>query len=123
MRNGALARSPAVCACASGAAAMIFAIVPLAQAIGAARSSTRPWPRALTGGLLTSTLPTLFVEPVACTLLDILVLRLRHGRTPSHAPRERRGYREGGAAQHFGIAIYAAVTCRYPIPGGGRHPL
>ena len=37
------------------------------------------------GGLITSTLLTLFVVPVVYTLLDDLVLRLRRGRAPKPA--------------------------------------
>jgi HAE1 family hydrophobic/amphiphilic exporter-1 len=41
---------------------------------------------AVIGGLITSTLLTLFVVPVVYTLLDDLVIRLRRGRAPAHAP-------------------------------------
>ena len=42
--------------------------------------------RAVIGGLITSTLLTLFVVPVVYTLLDDLGNRLRRGRA-AHAPR------------------------------------
>jgi hydrophobic/amphiphilic exporter-1 (mainly G- bacteria), HAE1 family len=68
-------------------AAMIFGMVPLALAIGEGAEQRAPMAHAVIGGLITSTLLTLFVVPVVYTLLDDLVIRLRRGRTPAHAPR------------------------------------
>ena len=50
--------------------AMIFGMVPLALAIGAGAEVRAPMARAVIGGLITSTLLTLFVVPVMYTLLD-----------------------------------------------------
>ena len=50
--------------------AMIFGMLPLAMAIGEGAEQRAPMARAVIGGLITSTLLTLFVVPVAYTLLD-----------------------------------------------------
>jgi HAE1 family hydrophobic/amphiphilic exporter-1 len=50
--------------------AMIFGMVPLALALGAGAEQRAPMGRAVIGGLVTSTILTLFVVPVAYTLLD-----------------------------------------------------
>jgi HAE1 family hydrophobic/amphiphilic exporter-1 len=52
--------------------AMIFGMLPLALAIGEGAEQRAPMARAVIGGLITSTLLTLFVVPVAYTLLDDL---------------------------------------------------
>jgi HAE1 family hydrophobic/amphiphilic exporter-1 len=52
--------------------AMIFGMVPLALALGAGAEQRAPMGRAVIGGLITSTLLTLFVVPVVYTLLDDL---------------------------------------------------
>ncbi|CAA9307112.1 MAG: RND efflux system, inner membrane transporter [uncultured Gemmatimonadaceae bacterium] len=52
--------------------AMIFGMVPLALALGAGAEQRAPMGRAVIGGLVTSTILTLFVVPVAYTLLDDL---------------------------------------------------
>jgi HAE1 family hydrophobic/amphiphilic exporter-1 len=52
--------------------AMIFGMVPLALAIGAGAEARAPMARAVIGGLITSTLLTLFVVPVMYTFLDDL---------------------------------------------------
>ena len=52
--------------------AMIFGMVPLALAIGAGAEQRAPMARAVIGGLITSTLLTLFVVPVMYTFLDDL---------------------------------------------------
>jgi HAE1 family hydrophobic/amphiphilic exporter-1 len=51
-------------------AAMIFGMLPLALAIGEGAEQRAPMAHAVIGGLVTSTLLTLFVVPVAYTLLD-----------------------------------------------------
>jgi hydrophobic/amphiphilic exporter-1 (mainly G- bacteria), HAE1 family len=51
-------------------AAMIFGMVPLAMALGEGAEQRAPMGRAVIGGLITSTILTLFVVPVAYTLLD-----------------------------------------------------
>jgi HAE1 family hydrophobic/amphiphilic exporter-1 len=82
--------------------AMIFGMLPLAFAIGAGAEERAPMARAVIGGLITSTLLTLFVVPVVYTLLDDLshvrewvrnLLRRRgaqespaHGPTPAPSP-------------------------------------
>jgi len=50
--------------------AMIFGMLPLALAVGAGAEARAPMARAVIGGLVTSTLLTLFVVPVVYTLLD-----------------------------------------------------
>jgi len=50
--------------------AMIFGMLPLALAIGAGAEARAPMARAVIGGLVTSTMLTLFVVPVVYTLLD-----------------------------------------------------
>ena len=52
--------------------AMIFGMMPLALAIGEGAEQRAPMARAVIGGLITSTLLTLFVVPVVYTLLDDL---------------------------------------------------
>ncbi|MEO7456969.1 MAG: efflux RND transporter permease subunit [Gemmatimonadaceae bacterium] len=50
--------------------AMIFGMLPLALALGAGAEARAPMARAVIGGLVTSTLLTLFVVPVVYTVLD-----------------------------------------------------
>ena len=50
--------------------AMIFGMLPLALAIGAGAEARAPMARSVIGGLITSTVLTLFVVPVMYTLLD-----------------------------------------------------
>ena len=50
--------------------AMIFGMLPLALALGAGAEQRAPMARAVIGGLITSTILTLFVVPVVYTLLD-----------------------------------------------------
>jgi HAE1 family hydrophobic/amphiphilic exporter-1 len=56
--------------------AMIFGMLPLALAIGEGAEQRSPMAHAVIGGLVTSTLLTLFVVPVVYTLLDDLAGRL-----------------------------------------------
>ncbi len=67
---------------------MIFGMMPLAFAIGQGAEQRAPMARAVIGGLLTSTLLTLFVVPVVYTLLDdlgALTARARRA-APAGAP-------------------------------------
>ena len=50
--------------------AMILGMIPLALALGEGAEQRAPMARAVIGGLVTSTLLTLFVVPVMYTLLD-----------------------------------------------------
>jgi HAE1 family hydrophobic/amphiphilic exporter-1 len=50
--------------------AMIFGMLPLALALGSGAEARAPMARAVVGGLITSTLLTLFVVPVMYTYLD-----------------------------------------------------
>jgi len=50
--------------------AMIFGMLPLALALGAGAEARAPMARAVIGGLITSTVLTLFVVPVMYTFLD-----------------------------------------------------
>jgi HAE1 family hydrophobic/amphiphilic exporter-1 len=61
---------------------MIFGMLPLALAIGAGAEQRAPMARAVIGGLITSTLLTLFVVPVVYTLLDDAAAWMRRGRQP-----------------------------------------
>jgi HAE1 family hydrophobic/amphiphilic exporter-1 len=61
--------------------AMIFGMLPLALALGEGSEQRAPMGRAVIGGLITSTLLTLFVVPVVYTLLDDFANRLRRGRS------------------------------------------
>jgi HAE1 family hydrophobic/amphiphilic exporter-1 len=58
-------------------AAMIFGMVPLAVALGEGAEQRAPMGRAVIGGLITSTVLTLFVVPVVYTLLDDAAAWLR----------------------------------------------
>ena len=58
--------------------AMIFGMLPLAFAIGEGAEQRAPMARAVIGGLMTSTILTLFVVPVVYTMLDDMVkMRVR----------------------------------------------
>ncbi len=61
--------------------AMIFGMLPLAMALGEGAEQRAPMGRAVIGGLITSTILTLFVVPVVYTLFDDLVewARARRG--------------------------------------------
>jgi HAE1 family hydrophobic/amphiphilic exporter-1 len=77
--------------------AMIFGMLPLALAIGAGAEARAPMARAVIGGLITSTLLTLFVVPVMYTFLDDLgawaTARLRSAphETPGALPQPAAG--------------------------------
>jgi hydrophobic/amphiphilic exporter-1 (mainly G- bacteria), HAE1 family len=67
--------------------AMIFGMLPLAFALGEGSEARAPMARAVIGGLVTSTLLTLFVVPVVYTLLDdagAWLRRRRAARVPAH---------------------------------------
>jgi len=67
--------------------AMIFGMIPLALAIGEGAEQRAPMARAVIGGLITSTLLTLFVVPVVYTLLDDAVSWARNRRrAPAEEP-------------------------------------
>jgi len=57
-------------------AAMIFGMLPLALAIGEGAEQRAPMAHAVIGGLITSTLLTLFIVPVVYTLLDDLTAKV-----------------------------------------------
>jgi HAE1 family hydrophobic/amphiphilic exporter-1 len=59
-------------------AAMIAGMLPVALALGEGGEFRAPMARAVIGGLITSTLLTLVVVPVAYTYLDGLATRMRH---------------------------------------------
>jgi hydrophobic/amphiphilic exporter-1 (mainly G- bacteria), HAE1 family len=69
--------------------AMIFGMIPLALAIGEGAEQRAPMARAVIGGLITSTLLTLFVVPVVYTILDDVAAwatkRLRRKTETPHA--------------------------------------
>ena len=66
--------------------AMIFGMVPLAMALGEGAEQRAPMGRAVIGGLITSTVLTLFVVPVVYTLFDDLVAWVRSRRGVAAAP-------------------------------------
>jgi hydrophobic/amphiphilic exporter-1 (mainly G- bacteria), HAE1 family len=67
---------------------MIFGMLPLAFAIGEGAEERAPMARAVIGGLITSTLLTLFVVPTMYTMLDDLgrVFARRKAKAPEQAP-------------------------------------
>jgi HAE1 family hydrophobic/amphiphilic exporter-1 len=66
--------------------AMIFGMLPLAFALGEGAEQRAPMARAVIGGLITSTLLTLFVVPVVYTMLDDLAALLRRQRAVTPEP-------------------------------------
>jgi HAE1 family hydrophobic/amphiphilic exporter-1 len=66
--------------------AMIFGMVPLALALGAGAEQRAPMGRAVIGGLITSTVLTLFVVPVVYTLLDDVAAWVRARLRSPEAP-------------------------------------
>jgi HAE1 family hydrophobic/amphiphilic exporter-1 len=71
-------------------AAMIFGMIPLALALGEGAEQRAPMAHAVIGGLITSTILTLFIVPVVYTMLDDLTNKVL-GRKPAaavvgHAP-------------------------------------
>jgi len=69
------------------AISMIFGVLPVALAIGEGAEARAPMGVATAGGMLTSTILTLFLVPVVYTYLDRLSERLR-GRRVKHARAE-----------------------------------
>jgi len=78
--------------------AMIFGMLPLAFAIGEGAEQRAPMARAVIGGLITSTLLTLFVVPVMSTLLEDGVHWVRTS-VPAALRRIRRGGGGGGGSK------------------------
>jgi HAE1 family hydrophobic/amphiphilic exporter-1 len=66
--------------------AMIFGMIPTAIAFGEGSEQRAPMAHAVIGGLITSTLLTLFVVPVVYTLFDDAVVWLRRRLGGTHAP-------------------------------------
>jgi HAE1 family hydrophobic/amphiphilic exporter-1 len=64
-------------------AAMIFGMLPLALAIGEGAEQRAPMAHAVIGGLITSTLLTLFVVPVVYTMLDDLTAKVLKRKPPT----------------------------------------
>jgi HAE1 family hydrophobic/amphiphilic exporter-1 len=81
--------------------AMIFGMLPLAFALGEGSEARAPMARAVIGGLVTSTLLTLFVVPVVYTLLDDAGVWLR-SRRAARAPAPAHGRPLGEAAPAAG---------------------
>ncbi|HWP71747.1 MAG TPA: efflux RND transporter permease subunit [Gemmatimonadaceae bacterium] len=71
--------------------AMIFGMLPLALALGEGAEQRAPMAHAVIGGLITSTLLTLFVVPVVYTLLDDLAVRVM-GKKPVKAVEPTHAY-------------------------------
>jgi HAE1 family hydrophobic/amphiphilic exporter-1 len=59
--------------------AMIFGMMPVAFAVSEGSEFRSPMGQAVIGGLITSTLLTLFIVPVVYSLIDDLSARLRRG--------------------------------------------
>jgi HAE1 family hydrophobic/amphiphilic exporter-1 len=68
--------------------AMIFGMIPLALALGAGAEQRAPMARAVIGGLITSTLLTLFVVPVVYTMLDDVTALVTRRKSASDRQRE-----------------------------------
>jgi HAE1 family hydrophobic/amphiphilic exporter-1 len=66
--------------------AMIFGMIPLAMALGEGAEQRAPMAHAVMGGLVTSTLLTLFVVPVVYTLFDDFVRWIRRKPGPQAMP-------------------------------------
>jgi HAE1 family hydrophobic/amphiphilic exporter-1 len=66
-------------------------MLPLALAIGEGAEQRAPMAHAVIGGLITSTLLTLFVVPVFYTLLDYLAVRVL-GKKPVKAAEPTHAY-------------------------------
>ena len=73
--------------------AMIFGMLPLAFAIGEGAEGRAPMARAVIGGLITSTLLTLFVVPVVYTLLEdgVRAVGRRRATIPAAVPEPATG--------------------------------
>jgi multidrug efflux pump subunit AcrB len=67
-------------------AAMVFGMLPIAIGLGEGAEIRSPMAICVIGGLITSTLLTLLVVPVAYTLLDDLALRLGGRRHSDQSP-------------------------------------
>ncbi|MHB0947503.1 MAG: efflux RND transporter permease subunit [Gemmatimonadaceae bacterium] len=66
--------------------AMIFGMIPAALALGEGSEQRAPMARAVIGGLITSTLLTLFVVPVVYTMIDEGLVWVRRRRAVAAAP-------------------------------------
>ncbi len=67
-------------------ASMIFGMMPLAFALGEGAEQRAPMAHAVIGGLITSTMLTLFIVPVVYTLLDDLTVKVLGKKAqPAHA--------------------------------------
>lgn len=58
--------------------AMIFGMIPSAISTSSGSEMSAPMSQAIIGGLITSTILTLFVVPIAYTILDDLKNKLSH---------------------------------------------
>ena len=61
--------------------ATIFALMPIALGLGAGAASRRPLGYAVVGGLVFSTVLTLYLVPAVYTLFDALGVRIRSRKT------------------------------------------
>ena len=72
--------------------ATVMGAVPIALGLGAGSISRRPLGYAIVGGVLFSTLLTLFVVPAVYVIFDGLLVRMRgRARAPRAPPRARGG--------------------------------
>ncbi len=89
-------------------AAMIFGMLPLAMAIGEGAEQRSPMAHAVIGGLITSTILTLFVVPAVYTILDDLSAWFGRRRTQGAA--EHGEHRGKGAEEAPALAGQLAST-------------
>jgi len=76
--------------------AMIFGMLPIALALGEGGGFRAPMARAVIGGLITSTLLTLIVVPVAYTILDDIGAWVKRKLVPAGRSRDALGRVAGG---------------------------
>jgi HAE1 family hydrophobic/amphiphilic exporter-1 len=70
--------------------AMVFGMLPVAFALGEGSEFRSPMGQAVIGGLITSTLLTLFIVPVVYSVLDDISLQKLTGRFRRSAPAMKR---------------------------------
>ncbi len=95
--------------------AMIFGMLPLAFAIGEGAEQRAPMARAVIGGLITSTLLTLFVVPVMSTILEDAVAWIRTG-MPGVSGRFGGGGTKGGGGSPAREGRVAKEPSRPAVP-------
>jgi HAE1 family hydrophobic/amphiphilic exporter-1 len=100
--------------------AMIFGMLPLAFALGEGSEQRAPMARAVIGGLITSTLLTLFVVPVMSTLLEDGVNWVRHD-LPNLIRRRGGGRPGSGGGRTPEVRKPRAPSEKRPAPVAAMH--